>query len=81
MKAKKRGKKITIKFDNKRESAQLLGALGFKNIAESLSRDAVEHCVELSSDKQTCTLCGGKLHPQKDGTLHCANHYCKSVQV
>ena len=81
MKAKKRGKKITIKFDNKRESAQLLGALGFKNIAESLSRDAVEHCVELSSDKQTCTLCGGKLHPQNDGTLHCENHYCKSVQV
>ena len=80
MKIKKRGKKITIKFDNKRESTNLLGSLGFKNIAESQTRDAVEHCVDLSSDKQTCPLCFEGWVLGNDGIMHkCIN--CNDGQV
>lgn len=53
-KIKKRGKKISITFDNKRESSNLLRAVGFKNIPALQDEQAVEHSVQAD----VCQVCG-----------------------
>lgn len=55
-KIKKRGKKITISFDNKRESSNLLRAVGFKNIPALQDEQAVEYT--LAVDNAICSACG-----------------------
>lgn len=63
-KIKKRGKKIIITFDNKRESSNLLRAVGFKNIPALQDEQAVEHTL---AGGQGLEFCPGHAAPVVNG--------------
>ena len=56
-KIRKRGKTVTIKFENKRESSCFLRAVGFNNIPALQDGQAVEHTLAHGQAFESCPEC------------------------
>jgi hypothetical protein len=54
-KIRKRGKTVTIKFEDKRESSNFLRAVGFMAIPALQDRQAVEHNVQRTECPECCS--------------------------